>query len=150
MSKSQRLSKKSATFQCEWQPSRLLAGALLGLALLAPMAVFASDLQGWQAWPLALAAGGWGLLDAKRYWQGPKFRLRVPGGSAAATCNDEPMSSLQLHARGPLVFLHWRDRHGRKHRQAWGPDTLTCAQRRELRLAMQQRVAANTSASVAG
>ena len=150
MSKSQRLSRRSVTFQCDWRPSRLLAGALLGLVLLAPMAVLASDLSGWQTWPLALFAGGWGLLDARRYWQRRIRHVSISGGNAPAVCDDEPLLDLQLHVRGPLVFLHWRNRAGCTQRLVWAPDTLSDSQRRELRLAIQQRAAATMPASMAG
>ncbi|MEN9310490.1 MAG: hypothetical protein RLY77_615 [Pseudomonadota bacterium] len=150
MSKSQRLSRRSAAFQCDWRPSRLLAGGLLALVLLAPLAVLASDLSGWQAWPLALFAGGWGLLDARRYWQRRVRRVCIPGGNAMAVCEDEPLLGLQLHVRGPLVFLQWRNRGGRTRRLVWAPDTLSDSQRRELRLAIQQRAAATMPVSVAG
>ena len=150
MSKSQRLLNGSAAFRCEWRPSRLLTAALLGLALLAPIAVLTSDLSGWQAWPLALCAGGWGVRDATRYWQRSACHLCIPCGGAAATCDGIPMLGLQLQVRGALVFVHWRNLRGGKQRRVWGPDTLPAAQRRELRLAMQQRVAATMPVSVAG
>ena len=150
MSKSQRLLNGSAAFRCEWRPSRLLTAALLGLALLAPIAVLASDLSGWQAWLLALFAGGWGVLDAARYWQRRIRHVSISGGNAPAVCDDEPLLDLQLHVRGPLVFLHWRNRAGCTQRRGWAPDTRSDSQRRELRLAMQQRAAATMPVSVAG
>jgi toxin CptA len=60
------------------------------------------------------------------------------------------MLGLQLQVRGALVFLQWRDLRGGKQRRVWAPDTLPAAQRRELRLAMQQRAAATMPVSVAG
>ena len=52
--------------------------------------------------------------------------------------------------RGPLAFLHWRDRHGHRHRASFWPDTLPAGMRRELKIAMQRREAASDRPSMAG
>lgn len=35
-----------------------------------------------------------------------------------------PVDALDLHWRGPLAFLRYRDATGRRQRLAWWPDTL--------------------------
>ena len=150
MSKSRRLSDISAPCRLEWQPSRWLGAKLWSLALLAPFSLIASDLPRGVAWPLALVAGAWAILDARCYRAMPPRRLVIPAGRAAATCDGERIDDLGVGWRGPLAFLHWRDRHGRRHRASFWPDTLPAGMRRELKIAMLRREAASDDASVAG
>lgn len=123
---------------------------LWSLAVLAPLSLLASDLPQAVAWPIAAAAMAWAIFDARRYRSMAVRQLTIPAGRGAATCDGERIDSLRVNWRGPLGFLHWRDGHGRWRHVSFWPDTLPAALRRELKLAMQQREAASTPASVAG
>lgn len=126
-------------------------GAMLwALALLAPFSVIASDLPRIWAWPLASLAAAWAIFDARRYRAMPSQRIVVPAGRGAATCDEARIEELQVHWRGPLAFLHWRDAAGKRRRVAFWPDTLAVGTRRELKLALQRREAATGTAKVAG
>ena len=150
MSKSRRSSITSAPCRLEWRPSRWVGAALCSLVLLAPFCLLASDLpRGW-AWPLAVLAAVLAIRDARRYLRQPPCRLLIPAGRGATLCDDVAVERLQVHWRGPLAFLRWREGDGRTRRLVFAPDTLPPAFRRELKLAMQRREAAAGSPSVAG
>ena len=112
---------------------------LWSLAVLAPLSLIASDLPRRVAWPAALAVAAWAILDARRHRALPMRQLTIPAGRGAAACDGESIDGLRVGWRGPLAFLHWRDRHGHRHRASFWPDTLPAGMRRELRLAMQRR-----------
>ena len=136
MTHSHHSSSGSVSCRLEWRPSRWLTGALLSLGLLAAFSVLASEMPRWSAWPLALVTLAWGAWQAWRQAHLPPQSFVFTGNELAATCEGQPIHDLQLQWRGPLAFLAWRDREGRRQRLAWWPDTLQPAKRRELRLAV--------------
>lgn len=133
-----------------WRPSPLCVGTLCALALLAPLAVLASALPLLMALPLALAALGWGMRDAWRYRRSPGCVLTVAWGSERARCDDDAIEALRVRWRGPLAFVDWRDSGRCIERRVFWPDVLDAAARRELRLAMARRRAAQPHGSMAG
>lgn len=120
------------------------------LVFLAPLSLLASDLARVVAWPLALAAMGWGAFDAHRHRNRPRLALVIPAGHGQAQCNGVPIDHLRVAWRGPLAFLSWRAAGGAIQRASLWPDTLDAAQRRELRLALMRRETARGVASMAG
>lgn len=150
MANSRRSSNASVPCRIEWRPSRWLGAMLWSLAFLAPFSLIATDLPPSVAWPLALVAGAWAVLDARRYRAIAARRLTIPAGRAEASCDGERIGALRVGWRGPLAFLCWRDAQGRRHRVSFWPDTLPAGMRRELRIAMQRRDAASDRASMAG
>jgi toxin CptA len=128
----------SATFRCEWRPSRWQALSLLALSVLAPLAVALSDVPTVAAWPLALAAVFGGLALSWREWHRPSVTVLIPAGLARASVAGVEMDAPSVRWQGPLVILHYRLR-GRKNALVFWPDTLSPAKRRELYLAMQAR-----------
>ncbi len=138
MTHSGRWSNASAPCRIEWRPSRWLAGALAVLAALAAFSVFASEMPRIAAWPLALAALGWGVRQAWRELRQPCREWLFPGADAPVLLDGEPVEDVHVQWRGPLAFVRWRGSDGRIERLAWWPDTLPAAQRRELRLAAGQ------------
>lgn len=123
---------------------------LAALALLAPLSVLASDLPPALAWSCALLAMACGALEMRRLAATPRCLLSLPSGAGPAHCDGEPMRSLRVAWRGPLVFLCWRSPAGRVRRLVFWSDTLDAAGRRELWLVLQRREAAAITASVAG
>jgi len=150
MSKSRRSSNTSVPCRLEWRPSRQVGAALWLLTVLAPFCLLASDLPRAWAWPLAVIAGLVGVRDALRYRHHSPRQLVIPAGRGAPTCDAERIECLQVHWRGPLAFLRWRDGGGRTRRIVFAPDMMPAPARRELKLAMQRREAAAGSPSVAG
>lgn len=132
-----------------WRPSRWVIGAQLLLALLAPCAVLGSEMPRLAAWPLALAACVHGLWLARREAGKPARQVVWPATDAPVTLDGAALEQAELHWRGPLLFLHWRDRDGRDGRLGWWPDTLPSPSRRELRLAARARAAARPTPSMA-
>ena len=149
MSKSRRLSIRSAPCRIEWRPSRWVSTMLWLLAWLAPFSLVMSDLPVAWAWAMAVCAGLLGVFHVVRYRVRAACGLVIPGGYGQPTCDGQPMLSLKIEWRGPLAFLRWRDPQGRTHRLAFWPDTLPSASRRELRLAAMRLEPARESASVA-
>lgn len=145
---SQPWSTGSAPCRIDWRPSRWLAAALLLLAVLAPLAVLASDLPSRVSLPLAAVAAVHGLLLARREWRRSPRSLVFPGDGRLLVDGAEAASAV-LQWRGPLAFLSWRDAAGRRHRMGWWPDTLPRHRRRELRLAASALDAARARPSVA-
>lgn len=149
MSKSHRSSHASETCRLEWRPSRLLAGALVLLGVLAAASVLASEVPAPVAWPLAMAAvlhgtrmAGLHLRTAGRelVWNGHAELVRLDGVAVARP---------RLLWRGPVAVLSWQPSDGRRQRLAWWPDTLPAARRRELRLAAGQGDGRATAARMA-
>ncbi len=150
MSKSRRLSIRSAPCRIEWHPSRWVGAMLWSLAWLAPLSLLMSDLPRAWAWPLAWGAASLGVFEAVRHRTGPPCALVIPVGHGQPTCAGQPMQSLKISWRGPLAFLRWRDPCGRIRRLSFWPDTLPTVSRRELRLAAMRIESARVSASMAG
>lgn len=116
-----------------WRPSRLLAAGLIALGPAAAAACLGSELPAPLAWPLAAAALAWTAHSARRELRRPPHRLLLRGGRA--WLDGRPLSHWQVHWRGWLARLEYRDADGHRGRLLWWPDTLAAAQRRELRLA---------------
>ena len=126
-----------------------MIGALLALALLSACSVLASEMPRAMAWPMAIAAAGYGGWLAQREYLRPPRQLLWPVNDMPVTLDGEPLHWVRLQWRGPLAFLHWRASDGRVGHLGWWPDTLSTMQRRELRLAVQRRPAALQAASMA-
>lgn len=134
MQTSTRSSSTSAPCRLEWRPSRWATGALILLAALAPLCILQSEMPRPVAWPLAVLAGAWGLLDAMREWRRPARVFAFGPGLAGASLDGRPLASAVVHWRGPLAFLRWRDAAGQGGWLAWWPDTLPVDARQRLRL----------------
>jgi len=147
MPNSTRSSPASGPCRLEWRPSRWLLAALLILALLAPVSVLASGLPRAWAWPLALAALGWGIASVRRQARRPVRRLVL--AADGGELDGHALRGWSVAWRGPLAFVRAVDGQGRCHRLAWWPDTLPPAARRELRLAALARPASREAAAVA-
>lgn len=128
----------SASVPCrfELRPSRWLVGAMLALSVLVPIAVLASAMPRWAAWPLAMLAVLIGLRMAWREKAQPILEL-VVDAEGRATIGGTPVNAFNVDWRGPLAFIAWRDADGRRCRRSLLPDTLSSATRRELRLAIR-------------
>lgn len=120
MPKSPHWSNASAPCLLEWRPSRWVAGALLVLAVLGPLAVLASEMPPVMAWPLAALAFGRGVFRARAEWRRPPCVVDWP-----------PPEGSVCQWRGPLLFVR-----GPGVRLSWWPDTLDAPTRRELRRVM--------------
>lgn len=129
-----RSSNASAPCRFELRPSRWTTAALLALAALAPFAALQSAMPRAAAWPLAALAALLGLWLARREWRRPPLAVLIDGSGAARVGGVE-VDDFRIDWRGPLAFVSWRDRAGRRHRRGLWPDTLGPALRRELRRA---------------
>jgi toxin CptA len=131
-----RSSNVSVPCRFELRPSRWLIGAMLAMAVLAPFAVLVSEMPRWAAWPLAACAAGYGAYLA---WREAKLPVRkvVVGSDDVVTIDGVAVEAMRVDWRGPLAFIVWRDAEGRLQRRSLWPDTLSAAQRRELRLAVR-------------
>jgi len=148
MAKSRPWSTASAPCRLEWRSSRILVAALLALSVLAAIAVLACELPWVVSLPTAVSALLHGAWLARREFRRSALELVIPD-SSPATINGMPVSDLQVHWRGSLAFLQWRDAAGRRQRRQGWPDNLGAAARRELRLAMATRAPAHSPRSVA-
>lgn len=132
-----RSSNASAPCRFELRPSRWLIGAMLAMTILAPFAVLASEMPRWAAWPLAACAAACGAYLVRREAKLPVWPV-VIDSEGAATIDGHAVQALGVDWRGPLAFVTWRGGDGRLVRRSVWPDTLSPAQRRELRLAVRQ------------
>lgn len=128
-----RSSNASAPCRFELRPSRWTTAALLALAALAPFAALQSAMPRAAAWPLAAVAAFLGLWLARREWRRPALAVLIDADGAAQVAGSA-VEEFRIDWRGPLAFVSWRDRAGRRHRRGLWPDTLGPALRRELRL----------------
>ena len=136
MRNSPRWSNGSVNCRLEWRPSRLLQALLILLGVLGAISVLASEMPRPFAWPVAIVALGYGGWRARREGRKARLAFWFPGNDRTPTVDGEPMMEARLQWRGPLAFLRWRGRDdGRCRHAAWWPDSLSAAQRRELRLA---------------
>ena len=142
-------STTSAPCRLELGPSRLLAAALMTLGVLAAGALQLSEMPSWASLPLAAIALGHGAWLARRELLGKVRRIVVPHSTVPATLDGLDMDALEVHWRGPLATLAWRDADGHRRRLHGWPDTLRRPARRELRLALAARGPAGTVTSVA-
>jgi toxin CptA len=124
-------------------------GMLLSLALLSASSVLTSEMPREMAWPMAVAAAGYGGWVARRERLRPPRQLLWPVSDMPVTLDGEPLRQVLLQWRGPLAFLHWTTSDGRSGHLGWWPDTLRPMQRRELRLAVQRRPPAQPAATMA-
>ena len=138
----------SSPCRIDWRPSRWLTALLLLLAVLAPLAVLASEMPRPAAWMPACAAAIHGLWLAAREWRRPRRTLLFTG-DGRVLLDGRALADIALHRRGPLAFVSWRAGGRRRGRLAWWPDTLGPAARRELLLAMDRLPAARGRPSVA-
>ena len=148
MPHSTRSSSTSAPCRLERRASRLLAGALLLLGLAAAFAVLASEMPRAAAWPLALAALGYGAWLARGEARKPAVAL-VIAGDGTAMVDGRRVDALSVRWRGPAAFVQWRGHDGRHCRHVFLPDTLPAARRRELRLAAPPARPARRAGSMA-
>lgn len=143
-----RSSNASAPCRIDWRPSRWVAAALWSLTVLAPLSLWASDLPGVVAWPLALCAAGGAAWSALRHHRAAYLSIVVPA-EGEVTVAGQPVGGFDVAWRGALAFLSWRDGAGRVHRLALWPDVLDPAMRRELRLVMAARAAVRMAGPMA-
>ena len=148
-SRSRHWSTTSAPCRLELRPSRVLATAMIGLGMLAASAVLLSEMPQMFACPVGVVALAYGAWLARRELRGQVRRLVVPHSAAPATLDGNELQSVEVHWRGPLATVTWRDVQGRRHRLHGWPDTLRRPARRELRLALAARRSAVPSSSVA-
>ena len=125
---------EGAAGRIEWRPSRLLAAFLALLGALAAGAVLASEMPRMAAWCLAAAALVHGLRLAMRERARAPVGVAWGGRAGTVSVDGVPVQGAQLHWRGPLAFLRWRDAEGWRRLAFW-PDVLDASQRRTLRLA---------------
>jgi toxin CptA len=142
-------STTSAPCRLELGPSRLLAAALIALGLLAAGATLLSEMPLPAALPLATVALVHAAWRARRELRRGVRRIVVPHSALPATLDGTDMAALEVHWRGPLATLAWRDPEGRRRRLHGWPDTLRRPARRELRLALAARGPARVAPSVA-
>ncbi|PPU94563.1 hypothetical protein [Xanthomonas albilineans] len=142
-------SPPSAPCRLEWRPSRWLLAALSLLGVLAPLSILGSDLPRGVAWSAALLALFYALVLLRREAGRLPRIVLIPAGAGTATVDGTPVTALQVHWRGPLAFLRWRDAQGRLRHLAWWPDTLPAPARRELRLAAQAHAASSAPPQMA-
>lgn len=135
MARSSRSSNASVACRLEWRPSRWQAWLLAPITFAACFSLLVCALPAVAAWPAALAAAGWGMCSLRRELRRPPRQLLFPGDDTPVRIDGEAVEDVQVHWRGPLAFMRWRDRQGRVQRLAWWPDTLPPPRRRELRLA---------------
>jgi toxin CptA len=140
---------EATVVRIDWRPSRWLSGWLAVSGPLAAAAVLASEMPAPAAWPLALAAAGYGPWLARREVGRPVRSLVLAADADRVEVDGQAVTDFSLQWRGPLAFAAWRDARGRRQRLAWWPGTLPPARRRELRLAAPAPRAARRGPSMA-
>lgn len=135
MTHSHRWSNGSVSCRLEWRPSRWVIGALLAGGVLAAASVLLSGMSMSAAWLLATAVLIHALCLASREAKRPVRTLVFPGNDLPVMVDGMPVEQVEVQWRGPLAFVSWKERDGRRLRLSWWPDTLLPTRRRELRLA---------------
>ena len=135
MTHSHRLSSASVSCRIEWRPSRWVIGALLSGGVLAAASALLSGMPRPAAWLLVAAVLCHALWLAYRESQRPVRALVFPGNDLPGMVDGAPIEQVEVQWRGPLAFVSWEARDGRRLRLSWWPDTLPPPRRRELRLA---------------
>ena len=148
MSTSHRLSSASATCRLDWRPSKLIIGWLVSLAVLSPISLLASGLPRWLGWPLAVVAALYALREAQRYRVTP-IQVFLVAAEGPLWVDGQAVEQWRLRWRGPLAFVSWVDAEGLRQARAFWPDTLSDAQRRELRLATPSAVSISPTVGMA-
>ncbi|MEO6519456.1 MAG: hypothetical protein ABIO17_10765 [Pseudoxanthomonas sp.] len=87
------------------------------------------------AWPLAACVLLHAARLALRESRLPACSLVFPGSELPVLVDGVPVEQVDVQWRGPLAFVSWQDRTGKRRRLSWWPDTLVLGRRRELRLA---------------
>lgn len=158
MSNLQRSSHVSATCQSptesfggrlEWRPSRLLVAAMLALGALGAAAVLASEMPRAPAWLLAGASLVHGVRRAAELRRLAPVSVFCDARTGTVAIDGVPVADPGWHWRGPVAFLRWRDRDGRRRMLAFWPDVLDASRRRELRLAAGSAAASRSQPSMA-
>lgn len=138
----QRSSSGSPACRLEWQPSRWLLASVVSITLLAVLAVHASGMAWWLAWPLSGLVLWRGVRIFLKERARPVLTLLFPAGNQPVLMDGKAVGELAVQWRGPLAFMSWRGQDGVSRRLSWWPDTLPPTRRRELRLALD-RIAAS-------
>ena len=102
---------------------------------LASFSALVSNMPRLLAWPLAACVLLQAARLALRESRLPVCSLVFPGNELPVLVDGVPVEQVDVHWRGPLAFVSWKDSHGRCRRLSWWPDTLPLSLRRELRLA---------------
>lgn len=130
-------SSASSTCRCDLRASRLLAGLLILLGLLAAVSLVLSDLNLSAALAVAGGALGWSLRLAYREARRPPTVLLLGEiGQAATRIEDgaETIVTLQrIGFRSGFVLLEWLDVDDSHRRRTLWPDAVPASQRRVLR-----------------
>jgi len=142
-------SHESAPCRIEWCPARAGQWTLIGMSGLAVFAVLASDLPAIPAWGVALLVALAAVRTCMRYRRQPGCVLEIPVGSGPVRCNGRCIDALQVHWRGPWVFVSWRGGDRQRQARMFWPGQLSAAARRELSLALRRRGAVARPATVA-
>ena len=135
MTHSHHSSSASVSCRLEWRPSRWLTGALSLFGVLGCFSILASDMPWAAAWLLVASVSLHAGRSALRQSRLPTRSLFFPGNDLPVLVDDMPVEQVDVQWRGPLAFVSWKGRDGRRVRLSWWPDTLPAARRRELRLA---------------
>jgi toxin CptA len=144
-----RSSPASVPCRLEWRRSRWQALILLALAVLVVPAVWLSGLPVAAQWALGIAGLAWTVGALHAEWRRAPCVLVIPPSPSAPACLDgQAIADLALAWRGPLAFVGFRQGRRRRTLVFW-PDTLSAAQRRELRLAVSAREASSRGGVVA-
>lgn len=122
----------SRPLHIELRPSRLLAGTLAALGLLAAAGLALTAMPAAAVWPLGVLAAGWATWRAATLGRAPT-RLLVFRVDGRLEVDGRPVDAPELAWQGPLAVLRWRE-HGRARRVVGWPDVIDAATRRELRL----------------
>lgn len=141
-------SRISAPCRLEWRPSIWLMAALALLGLLAPLSIALSDIPLVLAVPGGAAAALWALVQLLRERRRQHREVVIAAFPSPLRVDGMVVEQMQLECRGPLTVLAWSGTLGRGHLLFW-PDTLSRAQRRELRLALDARRVSQLPAQVA-
>lgn len=132
------LSNGSSNCRLEWRPSRLLCVALVGIGVLAAIAIGLSGMPAWLKPALALLALWHGARLARDEWRSPQRLLELGVGSEPPMLIGnglwQSIPGARLQLRGALSTLAWRDESGRRQSLRWCADTLSPEGRRLLRL----------------
>ena len=102
------------------------------------MSVALSQLPQVIVWPATVLTLLLGVRTAWRYQHLPRIPLVLNIDAAVISLNDWPINQLHLQWRWHWLFLRWQDATRRTQRLVFWPDNLTSAQRRALRLLVQQ------------
>lgn len=125
----------SVSCRLEWRPSRWLLAAICIAGILASFSVLLSNMPRLLAWPLAACVLLHAARLALRESRLPACSLVFPGSELPVLVDGVPVEQVDVQWRGPLAFVSWQDRTGKRRRLSWWPDTLVLGRRRELRLA---------------